>query len=82
MSAINAPGCWQDGTMAERGIYHRIGGVHNKHGGKTVVDSAFNVKAHSDYLICSSQKDPTSVEGIILDRDATAVQQHLSEWAM
>ena len=81
MAAINAPGCWHDSTIAEHGVYNRIGEVHKKYGGKIVVNSAFNVKAHSDYLIRSSQKDPASAEGLILNRDATSVQQ-LSEWGM
>ena len=81
MAAINAPGCWHDSTIAQHGVYNRIEDVCKKHGGKVVVDSAFNVKNHSDYLIRSSQTDPFDAEAITVNRDATSVRQP-SEWGM
>ena len=81
MCTLNAPGCWHDSLMAEYGVYTKMEDVYNNHGGKIVVDSAFNLQA-KPFLIKSSQLDPVrDPEGILLNQQATSVRQ-LSEHGM
>jgi len=77
---LNAPGCWHDSTQAEYGIYNNMEQMYDLYGAKVVVDSAFNL-SKTDFLIKSSQLDPPSEEGVVLNRAVTSVCQ-LSEWGM
>eukprot|EP00537_Pseudo-nitzschia_pungens_P002131 CAMPEP_0172360778 /NCGR_PEP_ID=MMETSP1060-20121228/4747_1 /TAXON_ID=37318 /ORGANISM="Pseudo-nitzschia pungens, Strain cf. cingulata" /LENGTH=60 /DNA_ID=CAMNT_0013082859 /DNA_START=1 /DNA_END=179 /DNA_ORIENTATION=+ len=54
--------------------------MYDQYGAKVVVDSAFNLTS-KDYLIKSSQTDPDTAEGIVLNQAATSCRQ-LSEWGM
>ena len=72
---LNAPGTFHDiYTMAEHGIYQKMGELHNQFGAKIVVDSAFDLSG-KPYLIRSSQHDPTDAgaRGVALNRAATLV---------
>ena len=77
---LNAPGTWHDSTIAEYGVYTKMEHVFETYGAKVVVDSAFNL-SNKRYLIKSSQQDPFTPDGVVLNRDATSLRQ-LSEWGM
>mmetsp|Transcript_21055 Transcript_21055/g.58541 ORF Transcript_21055/g.58541 Transcript_21055/m.58541 type:complete len:322 (-) Transcript_21055:28-993(-) len=77
---LNAPGCWHDSTQADYGMYQKMKEMYDQYRAKVVVDSAFNLSA-KDFLIKSSQLDPPSEEGVVLNRAVTSVCQ-LSEWGM
>ena len=77
---LNAPGTSYDSAMAAYGVYSKMEALYNQYKVKVVVDSAFRL-ADADYMIRSSQEDPTSIEGLVLNRAAISVRQ-LSEWGM
>jgi len=77
---INTPGTWHDSTQADHGVYDKMKKVYDDHDAIVVVDSAFNMLS-KDYLIKSSQQDPTNAEELLTNRDATSIRQ-LSEWGM
>ena len=77
---LNAPGTFHDSTMADYGVYDKIEQLYDEYQVKVVVDSAFNV-SKKNYLIKSAQQDPESQQGVILNRQATALRQ-LSEHGM
>ena len=54
--------------------------IYDKFGGKVVVDSAFKIGS-KEFVIKSSQQDPTDPEKLLINRAATSVRQ-LSEWGM
>ena len=62
--------------MAKYGIYQKMEELHDQHGVKVVVDSAFNLSG-KPYLIQSSRDDPTNIgaRGVRLNRAATSVCQ-------
>ena len=81
LTTINCPGTWHDSTMADYGIYSKLGDIHAEHNAAVVVDSAFNL-ANKDFLIKSSQVDPVGdPHRVLLNRAATSVRQ-LSEHGM
>ena len=82
IATINAPGTFHDSTMADYGIYEKMGRLFKDFKVKVVVDSAFNLK-DVNCLIKSSQKDPMDkgAHGVRLNRAATSVRQ-LSEHGM
>lgn len=77
---INTPGTWHDSTQADHGVYAKMEKVFDDHGAIVVVDSAFNMQ-NKDYLVKSSQQDPTNAAELLTNRDATSIRQ-LSEWGM
>lgn len=80
MCTINAPGTWDDSTMAEYGVYPKLEEVFDQHGATVVVGSAFQPRSE-EFLIQSSQTDPDDAEGSVVNRQATSLCQ-LSEWGM
>ena len=77
---VNSPGSWHDSAQADYGVYQGMKEVYEMHGGKVVVDSAFNLK-NCDYLIKSSQQHPQRSDLYYKNKEATSVRQ-LSEWGM
>ena len=82
MCTINCPGTWHDSTIADYGIYTKMGEVYDCFNAKLVVDSAFKL-AERNYLIRSSNEMPATAGAykIALNEDATSVQQ-LAEHGM
>ena len=88
MATTNCPGSWHDSNIADYGICKKMKTVHDKHGGKAVVDSAFRLK-DANHSIQSSQDDPCPKDAtcrqecraVVLNRQATSLRQ-LSEHGM
>ena len=82
MATFNCPGSWHDSTTADCGICREMLSVHNRCGGKVVVNSAFDLTS-LDCLIQLSQKDPVlkavtykeSCRAIALKRKDTSLQK-------
>ena len=66
--------------MADFGVHEGMIKLYQATGGKIVVDSAFKI-GNKDYIIKSSQQDPTDGHTLLLNRAVTSIQQ-LSEWGM
>ena len=67
--------------MADYGVYEKMEKIYDKFDAKVVVDSAFKISGSKEYIIKSSQEDPTDPQKILINRAATSVRQ-LSEWGM
>ena len=82
MCTINCPGTWHDSTIADYGIYTKMGAIYKHFKAKLVVDSAFKL-ADQNYLIKSSNDLPARANRyeITLNNNATSVRQ-LSEHGM
>ena len=78
---VNAPGTFHDSTMADYGVYEKMEMIYDKFGAKVVVNSAFKISGSKEYIIKSSQEDPTDPEKLLINRAATSMRQ-LSEWGM
>ena len=74
MSVLSAPGTFHHSTMTDYEIYDEMQRVFNKIGGNIVVDSTFKIGT-KDYLIKSSQEDPTDHHALLVHQDATYVRQ-------
>ena len=74
MPLLSAPGTFHHSTMTDYGIYDEIQRVFYKIGGNIVVDSNFKIGT-KDYLIKSSQEDPTDHHTLVVHQDATYVRQ-------
>ena len=79
---INCPGTWHDSSMADYGIYEKMGEVYDMTKGKVVVDSAFKLK-NVDFLLKSSQGAPidATASQIVLN-DALTEARQCSEHGM
>ena len=74
MSLLSEPGTFHDSTMTDYGIHDEIQRVFDKIGGNIVVDSTFRIGT-KDYLIKSSQEDPTDHHTFLVYQDATYIRQ-------
>ena len=74
MPLLSAPGTFHHSTMTDYGIYDEIQRVFYKIGGNIVVDSNFKIGT-KDYLIKSSQEDPTDHHTLVVHQDATYARQ-------
>ena len=63
---INAPETFRDSTMDDYGIYEGIQKIYDDTGVKVVVESTFNIGSR-DFLIKSSQQDPTDGHGLLVN---------------
>ena len=74
MPLLSAPGTFHHSTMTDYGIYDELQREFYKIGGNIVVDSNFKIGT-KDYLIKSSQEDPTDHHTLLVHQDATYVRQ-------
>jgi hypothetical protein len=81
MCTINAPGSWDENTVADYGCYEKMEKIFDEYGGKIVVNSASSLH-DSDFFIRSAQQDPIGEpQALAGSRAATSIQQ-LSKWGM
>eukprot|EP00536_Pseudo-nitzschia_multiseries_P008447 jgi/Psemu1/20435/gm1.20435_g len=67
-------------TIADYGIYDQMQEMFDEYGTMLTVNTAFKVRL-LNYLIQSLQSDPVGAEALVLNHEATSLQQ-LSEWGM
>ena len=77
---INVSGTFHDSTIADYGVYEGMEKVYSKTGAKVVIGLAFKI-GNKDYLVKSSQQDPTDCRALLLNRTATSIWK-LSECGM
>ena len=69
---INVSGTFHDSTIADYGVYEGMEKVYSKTGAKVVIGLAFKI-GNKDYLVKSSQQDPTDGHALLLNISATSI---------